>query len=102
MADADALLIEDYNKGTLTPVVIELAMSLARKRSVPTVVDPKVKNFFAYPGAAVLKPNRREPTDAVRATLHPDPPHTLPNSRHRVAADHLLIAPGAGGRGLLP
>ena len=26
MADADALLIEDYNKGTLTPVVIELAM----------------------------------------------------------------------------
>src|SRR5437870_11783654 len=35
MADADAVLLEDYNKGTLTPAVIERAMALAQKRGVP-------------------------------------------------------------------
>src|SRR6266516_1066637 len=49
MADADALLIEDYNKGTLTAAVIERAMALAKKRGIPVVVDPKFKHFFAYP-----------------------------------------------------
>jgi len=37
MPDADALLIEDYNKGTLTPAVIDLAMTLAKSRGVPVV-----------------------------------------------------------------
>src|SRR2546421_2713704 len=41
MADADALVVEDYNKGTLTPEVIERGMALARRRGVPIVVDPK-------------------------------------------------------------
>src|SRR5258708_6249443 len=60
MADADALVIEDYNKGTLTPAVIERAMALAQKRGVPVVVDPKYKHFFAYKRATVFKPNRRD------------------------------------------
>ncbi len=38
MADADAILIEDYNKGTLTPAVIERSMTLARKRGIPVVL----------------------------------------------------------------
>ena len=43
MEDADALLIEDYNKGVLTTGIITGAMaSLARRREVPVVVDPKV------------------------------------------------------------
>ena len=97
MADADALLIEDYNKGTLTPVVIELAMSLARKRSVPTVVDPKFKNFFAYPGATVFKPNRRELEQAMGATLDLDHADALPTSLDRLAVDNLLLTLGAEG-----
>src|SRR5437773_7610689 len=97
MADADALLIDDYNKGTLTPVVIELAMSLAKKRSVPTVVDPKFKNFFAYPGATVFKPNRRELEQAMGATLELDHPDALPMSLDKLAVDNLLLTLGAEG-----
>jgi len=41
MADADALLLEDYNKGALTPEVIKAAMEAARRRAVPVIVDPK-------------------------------------------------------------
>src|SRR5207253_8885753 len=97
LGGADALLIEDYNKGTLTPVVIELAMSLARKRSVPTVVDPKFKNFFAYPGATVFKPNRRELEQAMGATLDLDHADALPTSLDRLAVDNLLLTLGADG-----
>src|SRR5207249_5640486 len=97
MADADALLIEDYNKGTVTPEVIELAMSLARKRSVPTVVDPKFKNFFAYPGATVLKHNRRELEQAMGATIDMDHADALPTSLDKLAVDNLLLTLGAEG-----
>src|SRR3989475_10685968 len=42
MANVDALVVEDYNKGTLTQAVIERAMALAQRRGVPVVVDPKL------------------------------------------------------------
>src|SRR5213076_2116344 len=100
MGDADALLIEDYNKGTLTPVVIELAMSLAKKRAVPTVVDPKFKNFFAYPGATVFKPNRRELEQAMGATLDLEHPDALPMSLDKLGVDNLLLTLGAEGMAL--
>src|SRR5258707_9152234 len=45
LEDADALLIEDYNKGTLVPQVIERGMTIAKRRSLPVVVDPKFKNL---------------------------------------------------------
>ncbi|MFP5356780.1 MAG: hypothetical protein ACLGIK_16905, partial [Gemmatimonadota bacterium] len=35
--DADALVLEDYNKGVLVPVVIERAIGLARARGIPIV-----------------------------------------------------------------
>ena len=97
MADADALLIEDYNKGTLTPVVIELAMTLAKKRAIPVVVDPKFKNFFAYRGAALFKPNRRELEQAMGATLDLGRPDALPTSLDKLGVDNLLLTLGAAG-----
>src|SRR2546427_5206631 len=97
MADADALLIEDYNKGTLTPVVIELAMTLAKKRAIPVVVDPKFKNFFAYRGAALFKPNRRELEQAMGATLDLGHPDALPTSLDKLGGDNLLLTLGAAG-----
>src|SRR5712664_4364737 len=69
MRDADALLIEDYNKGTVVPQVIERGLALAKKRGVPVVVDPKFKNFFSYRGATVFKPNRKELEQAMGAAL---------------------------------
>jgi rfaE bifunctional protein kinase chain/domain len=101
MTDADALLIEDYNKGTLTPVVIELAMTLARKRGVPVVVDPKFRNFFAYRGATVFKPNRRELEQAVGASLDLDHADALPTALDQLEVDNLLLTLGAAGMVLI-
>ena len=97
MRDADALLIEDYNKGTLVPQVIERGMALARKRGVPVVVDPKFKNFFAYRGATVFKPNRRELEQAMGAALDLAHPDALPEALGKLAVDNLLLTLGAEG-----
>ena len=101
MADADAILIEDYNKGALTPSVIECAMRLARGRGVPVVVDPKFKNFFAYRGASVFKPNRRELEQAMGAALELEQPNALPTALDRLGVDNLLLTLGAEGMVLI-
>ena len=97
LKDADALLIEDYNKGALVPQVIERAMTIAKKRSLPVVVDPKFKNFFAYRGATVFKPNRRELELAMGAALDLAHPDALPDSLEKLSVDNLLLTLGAEG-----
>jgi len=97
MRDADALLIEDYNKGTLVPQVIERGMALAKKRGLPVIVDPKFKNFFAYRGATVFKPNRRELELAMGAALDLAHPDALPEALEKLAVDNLLLTLGAEG-----
>jgi D-beta-D-heptose 7-phosphate kinase/D-beta-D-heptose 1-phosphate adenosyltransferase len=97
MRDADALLIEDYNKGTLVPQVIERGMALAKKRGVPVVVDPKFKHFFAYRGATVFKPNRRELEQAMGAALDLAHPDALPEALEKLDVSNLLLTLGAEG-----
>jgi rfaE bifunctional protein kinase chain/domain len=97
MVDADAILLEDYNKGTLTPAVIERAMTLARRRGIPIVVDPKFKHFFAYRGATLFKPNRRELEQAMGATLDLAHPDALPTTLEKLGVDNLLLTLGAEG-----
>jgi D-beta-D-heptose 7-phosphate kinase/D-beta-D-heptose 1-phosphate adenosyltransferase len=97
MRDADALLIEDYNKGALIPQVIERGLALAKKRGVPVIVDPKFKNFFNYRGATVFKPNRRELEQAMGAALDLAHPDALPQALSKLAVDNLLLTLGAEG-----
>ena len=77
--------------------VIERAMTLARRRGIPVVVDPKFKHFFAYRGATVFKPNRRELERAMGAALDIDHPDALPQSLDKLGVDNLLLTLGAEG-----
>src|SRR3989442_11072282 len=99
MADADALVIEDYNKGTLTPGVIERALMLAKRRGLPVVVDPKFKQFFAYQGATIFKPNRRELEQAMGggAALDLAHPDALPATLEQLREANLLLTLRAEG-----
>ena len=56
----DAMVLEDYNKGVLTPTLIASVITICRERSVPVLVDPKLKGFFSYGGCTVFKPNLSE------------------------------------------
>ena len=60
LAVADVLLLSDYAKGTLAPKVLSSLLSAARERGIPTLVDPKGRDYGRYRGASVVTPNRRE------------------------------------------
>jgi len=101
VADADALVFEDYNKGVLVPRVIEGAMDAARAKKIPIVVDPKYRNFFLYRGATIFKPNRRELEAALGADVDLDHPEALPSTLSRLGVEHLLLTLGERGMALV-
>jgi rfaE bifunctional protein kinase chain/domain len=65
IASLNAIILEDYNKGVLSESLIGKVIAIAKKNNVPTFVDPKFDNFFAYQGVTVFKPNRKEMQDAL-------------------------------------
>jgi D-glycero-beta-D-manno-heptose-7-phosphate kinase len=97
LADADALLLEDYNKGALPPALIAAVMEVARRRGIPIVVDPKFRQFFEYAGATVFKPNRRELESALGAAVDLQNGNALPQVLARLKVDNLLVTLGAEG-----
>ncbi|MDQ3243075.1 MAG: PfkB family carbohydrate kinase [Gemmatimonadota bacterium] len=99
--EADALVLQDYNKGVLVPDVIRNAIAWARQRGVPIVVDPKYRNFFSYRGATIFKPNRRELESALGASVDIDHPEALPATFDRLGVEHLLLTLGEKGMALL-
>jgi len=101
VADADAVVLEDYNKGVLTPALIGPAIETAKRRNIPIVVDPKYRNFFAYKGATIFKPNRRELESALGAAVDIEHPEALPKSIERLGVDHLLLTLGESGMALI-
>jgi rfaE bifunctional protein kinase chain/domain len=59
------IVLEDYNKGVLTPRVIEETIRICKENNVITTVDPKKKNFLAYKGVSIFKPNLKEVREAL-------------------------------------
>jgi D-beta-D-heptose 7-phosphate kinase/D-beta-D-heptose 1-phosphate adenosyltransferase len=94
---ADALVLEDYNKGVLVPEVIEAAIAAARARAIPIVVDPKFRNFFSYAGATIFKPNLRELEAALGATIDLEHPEALPSMLARLGVANILLTLGERG-----
>ena len=61
----NVVILEDYNKGVLTEYVIKSIVGLCKKHDILTAVDPKRKNFFAYEGVDIFKPNLKEVKDGL-------------------------------------
>ena len=61
----DVIILQDYNKGILTEKLIKAIVAEAHKKGIPVAVDPKKKNFFAYEGATLFKPNAKELRDGL-------------------------------------
>jgi rfaE bifunctional protein kinase chain/domain len=100
VAGADALVLEDYNKGVLVPSVIRAAIDAGASRGLPIVVDPKFKNFFEYSGATIFKPNRRELEAALGAAVDVDHPDAVPSTLPRLGVEHILLTLGDRGMAL--
>ncbi|HEY1984436.1 MAG TPA: D-glycero-beta-D-manno-heptose-7-phosphate kinase [Terracidiphilus sp.] len=57
---ADAVILSDYAKGTLSLALCQSVIGAARERGIPVLVDPKNKNFAKYAGATTICPNLAE------------------------------------------
>lgn len=63
--NCDVVILQDYNKGVLTERLIKSIIASANKKNIPVAVDPKKKNFFAYQGVTLFKPNAKELRDGL-------------------------------------
>ena len=60
VAQADAILFEDYGKGFLDQAFIDAVMETAHAQGILVTCDPNPKNPLEWPGIATIKPNRSE------------------------------------------
>lgn len=65
LSSFNGIILQDYNKGVLTPSLIKNIIQLARESGILVTVDPKFNNFFEYNGVTVFKPNRKEAEDVL-------------------------------------
>ncbi len=68
----DAIILQDYNKGVLTPKLIEKIIAFANQKKIIITVDPKFDNFFKYKNVTVFKPNRKETENILGKRLDTD------------------------------
>ena len=66
LVHADVVVFEDYDKGVLNEAIITTCIARARQRNIPTVVDPKKKNFLAYRHCTLFKPNLKELREGLK------------------------------------
>lgn len=66
---AHAIIFEDYDKGVITPQLIEQVVALAHHYSIPVIVDPKKKNFNYYKEVSLFKPNLKELREGMKSDV---------------------------------
>lgn len=66
-----ALLLQDYNKGLLEEELIRAITDMAREAGVAVTVDPKFRNFLAYRGVTLFKPNLKELCEGLGQDIPP-------------------------------
>lgn len=67
----DAIIFEDYDKGLITEELIDKTVKLSKEMGIITVVDPKKRNFHAYKGVQLFKPNLTELKEGLKIDVDP-------------------------------
>jgi len=65
----DTILLSDYGKGVLTPMVTQSLIKIAKKRNKKLLVDPKGLDYSKYKGAYLLTPNKKEASEATNEII---------------------------------
>ncbi|MBM9498920.1 D-glycero-beta-D-manno-heptose-7-phosphate kinase [Leptospira sp. 201903071] len=69
---SDAVILSDYDKGTLTPRLIQEISKICVDKKKIVTVDPQVSHFFLYKGVSILTPNHHEAGKAIGKKLETD------------------------------
>ena len=65
----DIILFVDYDKGVITPGLIDKVIALAKEQNILTAADPKIRNFNSYSNLDLFKPNFKEFIDGLRLNI---------------------------------
>jgi len=63
----NAVIISDYGKGIVSPMLLKRTIELCKKHKIPIAVDPKVENFTKYKGITTITPNTKEAIEGMSA-----------------------------------
>ena len=63
------IILEDYNKGVLTASLIKSVIDFCNQKGISTAVDPKQKNFLAFKGCTLFKPNLKEVKEGLKMDI---------------------------------
>ncbi len=96
LQQADALIIEDYDKGVLDQELAATLINIAMELDLPVVIDPKLRLFHSYRGATLFKPNRRELEMALAAPVALEDGDLI-DARRRLSVENLLVTLGPEG-----
>lgn len=97
--DLGAIILEDYNKGVLSPILIREIIGYAKKNNINVFVDPKFDNFFSFNEVTVFKPNRKEASKALNMQIKTDEDILKAGKRllESIKCKYVLLTLGSGG-----
>ena len=106
--DASGIIISDYAKGTISPMVMERfkesrKMSLAKKDAshpvIPLVIDPHPAHYDLYSSITIAKPNRKEAEAAsgIKITDKQSAIVAAQKLMERWDAEMMMVTLGEGG-----
>lgn len=99
----DGVLISDYNKGTLTPALVESVLSYSSKKDIPVFVDPKVENFQLFSPVTLITPNHFEAEKIVQHPCQTDPQVEKAGQEilSQISATYIILKRGEQGMSIL-
>lgn len=95
----DAVIIEDYGKGVINPLLVEELVNLCKQHDKIITVDPKEEHFDYYQNVTSMTPNLKEAEVAAKIKIHTkkDIPLIGKNILDRLQLKSLLITLGEDG-----
>lgn len=98
--ELDAVILSDYDKGVLTPMVAKEIVRMCRDRGKIVTVDPKPKNALNYYGATSMTPNRKEAKECLGMERATNMEEVGKELKEKLKLDNLLLTRSEEGMSL--
>lgn len=95
----DAVCVEDYGKGVITPELVHEIVRLARRQGKIITVDPKESHLSYYRGVSCITPNHHEASTLANIPIKDDASLNRAGQKllRALACENVLITRGENG-----
>jgi rfaE bifunctional protein kinase chain/domain len=95
----DAVCVEDYGKGVITPELVQEIVKLARRYGKIITVDPKESHLSYYRGVSCITPNHHEASTLAKIAIRDDASLSRAGQKllRVLACENVLITRGENG-----